>query len=53
MTEAWWAARVQPPSLGTMTRWLSDDFGRVVEGIKNGFDGPLRATTAGGASCSA
>ena len=37
MTEAWWAARVQPPSLGTMTRWLSDDFGRVVEGIKKGF----------------
>ena len=37
MTEAWWAARVQPPSLGTMTRWLSDDFGRVVEGIKQGF----------------
>lgn len=37
MTEAWWASRVQPPSLGSMTRWLRDDFGRVVEGIRKGL----------------
>ena len=42
MTEAWWASRVQPPSLGTMTSWLRDDFGRVVDGIRKGFDDRTR-----------
>jgi hypothetical protein len=37
MTEAWWAARVQPPSLGSMTDWIRKDFGRVVEGIRAGI----------------
>jgi hypothetical protein len=37
MTEAWWAARVQPPSLGSMTDWIRKDFGRVVEGIRGGI----------------
>ncbi len=37
LTEAWWASRVQPPSLGSMTRWLRDDFGRVVAGIRAGY----------------
>jgi hypothetical protein len=38
LTEAWWASRVQPPSLGSMTSWLRQDFGRVVDGIRAGFD---------------
>ena len=38
LTEAWWAARVEPPSLGSMTRWLREDFGRVVAGIQSGFE---------------
>jgi hypothetical protein len=38
LTEAWWASRVQPPSLGSMTSWLRQDFGRVVAGIRTGFD---------------
>ena len=37
MTEAWWAARVQPPSLGSMTEWIRKDFGRVVDGIRAGI----------------
>lgn len=42
LTEAWWASRVQPPSLATMTGWLRDDFGRVVRGIRDGFDARSR-----------
>lgn len=38
LTEAWWASRVRPPSLSTMTRWLREDFGRVVDGIRKGYD---------------
>ena len=38
LTEAWWASRVRPPSLATMTRWLREDFGRVVDGIWKGYD---------------
>jgi hypothetical protein len=53
MTEAWWAARVQPPSLGSMTDWIRKDFGRVVEGIRAGIGEEhererLRAVTAEG-----
>ena len=53
MTEAWWAARVQPPSLGSMTDWIRKDFGRVVEGIRTGIGEEqrreqLRAPSAGG-----
>ncbi|HEY6056551.1 MAG TPA: hypothetical protein VIV06_00890 [Candidatus Limnocylindrales bacterium] len=43
LTEAWWASRVRPPSLGTMTGWLRDDFGRVVEGIRAGYNARARA----------
>ena len=41
LTEAWWASRVQPPSLATMTGWLRDDFGRVVRGGPQGLRRPL------------
>lgn len=37
LTEAWWASRVRPPSLGSMTSWLREDFGRVVAGIRAGY----------------
>ena len=40
MTEAWWASRVQPPSLGSMTDWIRRDFGRVVDGIRGGIGEP-------------
>src|SRR6185436_17032239 len=34
VTEAWWASSVQPPSLGTMGRWLVEDMGRVVSAVQ-------------------
>jgi hypothetical protein len=35
MTEAWWASKVEPPGLGTMTSWLGPrgGTGQIVEGI--------------------
>ncbi|MBA2380730.1 MAG: hypothetical protein H0V73_01350, partial [Chloroflexi bacterium] len=35
LTEAWWASRVAPPSLSTMTSWLGPGgaAGRIVDGI--------------------
>ena len=38
LTEAWWAASVAPPSVGTMVRWLVRDMGRVVDAIRNGLN---------------
>lgn len=40
LTEAWWAARVTPPSLSEMFRWLvpSGEVGRLISGIFQGVD---------------
>lgn len=38
LTEAWWASRVSPPSVGTMFDWLvPDEMQRLVRGITKGI----------------
>ena len=38
LTEAWWASRVSPPSVGTMFDWLvPDEMQRLVRGITTGI----------------
>ncbi len=48
LTEAWWAARVTPPTLAEMFRWLvpSGELGRMVRGIFHGVDGQDRLLRA-------
>jgi hypothetical protein len=48
MTEAWWASRVSPPSLSTMTSWLGPRgaAGRIVDGILANREGNSIATGA-------
>lgn len=48
MTEAWWAARVTPPTLSEMYRWLvpSGELGSLVRGIFHGVSGQDRLLRA-------
>ena len=50
LTEAWWASRVSPPSLATITNWLGPRgaAGQVVDGILgNRSEGPLLTIARG------
>src|SRR5439155_15617429 len=38
VTEAWWATQLRPPSLGTVTAYLRHGLGRILQGIRAGYD---------------
>ncbi len=50
ITEAWWAANVEPPTLGQVADWTGRDgvLGRVVFGILGGQAGGIRRMVAPG-----
>jgi hypothetical protein len=37
-TEAWWAAQLRPPKLGTVVAYLRHGLGRILQGIRAGYD---------------